>query len=390
MKWVAGGVFLFAGMVCCGTTAVRREAGTEVPQKAGSAEVDSTLEARKHYSFAKQYEQNEMYEDAVTQYRKALQFDLRSPKIHYSLGRLYYQLKQAPLAKTEFLWATRLDSAYADAHHMLARVYYDALHVDADYDSCLMEFERTAALRPDDPALRRVLVELYAFREQYEDALRHSVAVTRLEPQNIDAWVQRGELAVTCGQIDEAVVAYGEAWALDQDVRTLKILASLQYEAQRYEDALKSYEVVSASDPEDYDLLSRIASIHKKLGNAPKMIETLKRMVALRPEDLESVSQVAEWYLNAEELGRAKEWIDRGLKLNADDGRLLVLNGDYYLSSGQEDLGIAEYEKALDDPLWKANAQQRIWTVRPPLSEEEKKRQEFFNRGKENKDKNKE
>ena len=117
-----------------------------------------------------------------------------------------------------------------------------------------------------------------------------------------------------------------------------------------------------------------------------QVIEALKAMVALRPNDLKSISRAAEWHFNREELETAREWIDRGLEVNASDGRMLVLSGDYYLKSGQEDLAIAEYERALNDPLWKANAQQRIWTVRPPLTEEEERRREFFDRGKEKKE----
>jgi hypothetical protein len=43
-----------------------------------------------------------------------------------------------------------------------------------------------------------------------------------------------------------------------------------------------------------------------------------------------------------------------------------------------EDSVIAEYEKALHDPNWASVAQQRIWQIRPPETEEEKLKKSFF------------
>ena len=378
-------MFLLGPMLYCSTTPVRRETESEGKQELQSTQIDSSLEARKHYSFAKQYEKNKMVEDAVAQYRKALNYDPRNAKIHYNLGILYYKLKQMPLAKREFLWTTRLDSVHADAHYMLGNIHYGASQTNANYDSSLIEFEKTAALKPEDVNVRRILMGLYLYKEQYKDALRHCAVVTELAPEDTSTWIECAEIAIICEQPDEAIDAYTQAWTLNQDIETLKPLASLQYDAGHYEEALESYRILAGLEPKNYDFLVQIAETHKRLGHTSQVIETLRRMVALRPDDLKSISRVAEWYFNAEELNTAKEWIKRGLKVDSKDGRLRVLNGDYYLKSGREDLALAEYEKALNDPLWKANAQQKIWTVRPPLSEEEKKRREFFNRGKEKK-----
>jgi len=376
-------VFLPAVLLACsGPPGVRQPSRVDVAEPQTAA-VDSSLEARKHYQFARQYEKSKMYDDALSQYRKALRLEPRDPKIRYSLGRLYYNLGRKKLAKEQFLRTTRLDSLHADAHYALGKIYYEDLGVEANYDSCVTEFEKAAALKPNDVSMRRILVELYAYKKRFAEALRHSIAVTELAAEDVEAWEQQGQLAVRAKQLDQGIVAYERAWELSGNMATLQTLASLQLEAGRYEEALASYRALSESDPDDYDFLARIAEAQEKLDHAAEALETLERMAVLRPDDLGLISRLAEWHFNRGELEVAKKWIDRGLGLDAESGRMRVLNGDYYAKSGQESLALAEYEKALSDSVWKANAQQRIWTLRPPLTEEEKRRRAFFKRGKE-------
>ena len=55
-----------------------------------------------------------------------------------------------------------------------------------------------------------------------------------------------------------------------------------------------------------------------------------------------------------------------------------MLRGDLLGRQDAEEEAIAEYELALRDPNWAAVAQQRIWQLRPPETEEEKLRRQFF------------
>ena len=41
-------------------------------------------------------------------------------------------------------------------------------------------------------------------------------------------------------------------------------------------------------------------------------------------------------------------------------------------------LAVTVYEKAMSDPAWERVAQQRIWKIHPPETEEEKLKREFF------------
>ena len=51
---------------------------------------------------------------------------------------------------------------------------------------------------------------------------------------------------------------------------------------------------------------------------------------------------------------------------------------DLLLREGAEDEAVTAYEKAMSDPAWERVAQQRIWKIHPPETEEEKLKREFF------------
>ena len=69
--------------------------------------------------------------------------------------------------------------------------------------------------------------------------------------------------------------------------------------------------------------------------------------------------------------------VDRGLQVS-NDAHLLVLKGDLLMREGAEDEAVTAYEKAMSDPAWERVAQQRIWKIHPPETEEEKLKREFF------------
>ena len=73
--------------------------------------------------------------------------------------------------------------------------------------------------------------------------------------------------------------------------------------------------------------------------------------------------------------------MDKGLKEDPEDAHLLVLRGDELVRTGDEEGAIAAFEKARANPAWEKIAQQRIWQIRPPETEEEKLIKQFFGGG---------
>jgi len=111
-------------------------------------------------------------------------------------------------------------------------------------------------------------------------------------------------------------------------------------------------------------------------------------MVEANPKDLESVAVLVQWHLSRDEATAAKARLKQGLEEDPVNGNLLLLKGEMLVGEGDEAGAIAAFEKAKSDPVWEKVAQQRIWQLRPPETEEEKLKREFFGGGESQEDQN--
>jgi len=369
-----------------GRKATAKEAEPVAAQQ--PVKVDSLQEAMKHYSWGKGHERNEVYEDAVEQYRKALLYDPNNPKMYYALGSVYYKMKHTQEAKASYLAATRADSTHLNAHYMLAKIY----HAEANYDSALAEYEKTVALKPDYVEIRRSLAELYRYRGREGDALRAYVELSHYVKDDPEIFVLTGGLFQKAERTEEALAAYLHAWTLSpDDVTTLETIARLQLQTEDYEEALKSYWTLAERDTTNSAFLVKIAELADQLERTDDLIRGLERLTLLRSEDVTPVMKLAQIHFDAGAFEKAKKWIDRGLTLTPKNGRLRTLNGDYYLKVGnQRTLALKEFELARADPVWKTYAEQRIASIQYEISEEKRQQEEakkkaFFDRGKKEK-----
>ncbi len=73
----------------------------------------------------------ELYEDAVEQYRRAIQLEPNDSGLHYNLGVAYANLEYYEDAAGEYLAAIELDGRNASAHNAAAISFY----MLKDYDS---------------------------------------------------------------------------------------------------------------------------------------------------------------------------------------------------------------------------------------------------------------
>ena len=118
------------------------------------------------------------------------------------------------------------------------------------------------------------------------------------------------------------------------------------------------------------------------LSDDKNLIWALERHHSLETENVEVLGELSELYYAQNMLDSGIEYVNRGLKLNPDDGRFRILLGEYYRAKGQIDKALEQYRIALKDEKWKSSAQRLIWQIEKPETEEEKAEKEFFSRGK--------
>jgi len=85
------------------------------------------------------------YQDAVEEFRKAIEFDKGSANAYYGLGLAYLKTGDRMKAIEAFREAIRLRPEWAEAHNQLGLTYYEA----GEYNAAASAFEEAIRLKPD-------------------------------------------------------------------------------------------------------------------------------------------------------------------------------------------------------------------------------------------------
>ncbi len=357
--------------------------------RANENEVAIADSIRKYKYYAKTARQNKEYDRAIGYYTTVLQYSPQELTAAYFLGQLYYEKKDSTGARIALPQAhVALRQAISvDSLHLNSNLLLYSIHKAMDLpDSAALSLERVLHKKPDAAKYRRELADLYRREGHSERAIVHYKQLFEAEREDTTR-VEDAELIEILavlhqelGQVDQALewrkrqVADGTGGA-DQ----LESIVELKLEVGDVEGAYDTLlELAKVDSQNAYSYHNRIASIAAEAGNDSMHVEGLKGMVEADPKDLKSIAELVEWNQGRGGFAEAKEWLRRGLKVNPEDAHLLLLKGDNLVREGDEEGAIAAFEKAKADPAWEKVAQQRIWQLRPPETEEEKLKRQFF------------
>lgn len=107
--------------------------------------------------------------------------------------------------------------------------------------------QRGLALAPDDAALSLELARASKVARRYEEAFSHLERTILLEPTNVEAKIVYGDLLLSLGRWNDAVVKYREASELEpKNVAALLGEADAQFEAGCFEKAATLYKSLTA------------------------------------------------------------------------------------------------------------------------------------------------
>ncbi len=324
----------------------------------------------------------------VDYYTKLLEFQPSNRSTLYYIGRAHLGLGDQQGAKGAFLAAAAIDSNHTNTALSLFQIF----SADAQPDSAWVFLRRLLREKPDDTRLlgyRRNIADLYRRQSQPRAALTH---YERLVEHTAVPAAERAELAeliaVLYSDLGDAQSALawrqrtlGQHKAGDQ-IETLRKMVDLQLQTGKTEAAFATLRKLTVADSAGrFAHFLRMSELGERHRNDSVLLAGLEGMARVQPDDLENVATLAQFHIKAGDTEAAMQWIERGLDRRAGHAHLLILRGDLLHEAGNEDDAVASFQSALADPNWEAVAQQRIWQILPPETEEEKLRRQFFGSG---------
>ncbi|MDQ4076962.1 MAG: tetratricopeptide repeat protein [Chloroflexota bacterium] len=214
---------------------------------------------------------------------------------------------------------------------------------------------------------------------QAEEAFEEALA---RDPEQLDALLGEGILANARHEFEEALVWTERAWAINPyRAETLGIMVDAQVELGRYEQAVETLQRMVALRP-DLASYSRVSYLRELHGDMPAAIEAMKQAVDVGMPGTESwlwaQAQLGHLYFNSGDLAQAEAIYQEALRLDeaypyalAGMARVRAARGQYNEAIATyraivERLPLPEFIIALGE-LYEATGQQREATLQYDL-----------------------
>jgi len=185
-------------------------------------------------------------DEAIKEFKKAIELDPNSAHAHDNLATVYAEKKQFREALAEYLTAIKLEPDAATAHYNLAvflsthgndfavAQYQEAISLEPDYpdahlnlglahadagrlEEARKELRTAIELDAADPFPKHELAALMMDEGDYRGAIGYLKEVTRLDAKNFEAWLDLGICYAQKGFYAEAERAYDKGAELDKD-----------------------------------------------------------------------------------------------------------------------------------------------------------------------------
>lgn len=201
---------------------------------------------------------------------------------HGCLGTVYLGTGRYDDAVKEFRTALELDPASEDAHLGLASAY-EQLHRLPDAEAT---FKKAISLRPNYWGGYNRLGVFYYTHGRYTDALEMFKRVVALAPDNFRGYNNLGAIYQTLDQYEKAIPVLERAVAIRPQSDSYSNLATAYFYQHRFEDAARMYAQAVQIDSKQYISWGNLAEAYYWMGRRADAERTYRKAIDLARQDL--------------------------------------------------------------------------------------------------------
>lgn len=209
----------------------------------------------------------------------------------------------------------------ADAAESVAQA--DAAYARGDLPAALAALRQAARHAPLCAPLWVALANIQTQLRLYPDALESCMAAEAIQPDVVDTLVRLAAAALRCEDLRRFESALGRALQLEpNNAGALRLLADLNLQQQRYEDAARQYRQILGQTPQDSQVVLRLGRCELEAGHLEAARRAFEQVLELEPgsdpalQDLKRVEEKIAWQTASQLHDRVKvNWIELTSKL---------------------------------------------------------------------------
>jgi tetratricopeptide (TPR) repeat protein len=352
--------------------------------------------------------ENEVLNQAITEFEKIVALQPRSVEDRMVLGQLYTVKHDEKKAEEQFKTAQAIEPDSEEVILNLARMYADsgdiqhAAKVIADvpindrtakmeftlgaiYDqmkqpkSAIEAYKRAADMQPGDPRTLDALAQALMSDDQYDEALKQYRAFAAADTENASPLVHIADILSRQGKYDEALTTIRKARSLDptsleagfSEGRLLDILGHFNEAAQTYSNMvdLTSHANGAYTDEEKNNrsiFLERLGSIYMEQNKTDEAVSTYQKMIDMGGDsEIRGYQSQVDAYRQAQQFDKSLEVARKAVAANPKKRELKLMLAGELADQGKADEAFAMTKELLtntpeDRMVWIAVGQMNV------------------------------
>jgi tetratricopeptide (TPR) repeat protein len=287
------------------------------------SQTNTRTEAYYHFSKARFLDDQGQANQAIDEYKKALEFDPNNSLIYSEMAQSYLRNNRLREAADTAAKAIAIDKDDIEAHKLLTTIYLQAIG-------------RATAQQPPSP-------------ETINSAIHEFEEIIRIDPTERQSFLMLARLYQIKGDRDKATEIYKKFLGIEPGSEEgVTALAKLHMDAGNYKEAADLLETFVKERPDSDSALQTLGEVYSELQDYAKAAEAYGRASELDPDDIEIKKAQAQALFLADKFDEAVKRYEEIAKAEPEDGLALLRLGQIYRRQMKYDLARQNLQKAAE------------------------------------------
>jgi tetratricopeptide (TPR) repeat protein/glycosyltransferase involved in cell wall biosynthesis len=211
-------------------------------------------------------------------------------------------------------------------------------------------YQKVIELDPDNSKAYNNLGLVYYAQKQLSEALECYQKALQLNPDYVKAYNNLGIIYYEQGQFQQAKECYKKAIELEpNNVKAYNNLGNIYKELERFSEAVECYRKALSLEPNYPKAYSNMGVTYQEQRLFPEAMENLRKAIELEPNSAEAYYNLSVVYYELGCLSEAIKCCQKAIELQPNLGLAYCHRGLLFLSSGNFDRGLKDYEWRFED-----------------------------------------
>ena len=260
------------------------------------------------------------------------------------LGVVYDLEKRPDDAMAQFRKAVELSPQSLNAHDNLGMV----LNEKGRYDEAIAEYDKALAINPDDPQTHNNYGVTLSQKDRVDDAIIHYQKSLSIDPYSAATYYNLANALVKKGRLDDAILCFQKALQIDSSLTQAHFhLGSAYAQKGQLDDSIAEYELAVKADPSNAEFYFNLGVALTQKGAWGEAIAQYQRALEIDPKYLKAHNNLGNILFKQRKFDEAIAQFEIALKIDPNEADLHSNLGAAYAQNGRLNDAIAEFKEAI-------------------------------------------